>query len=134
MKCKNIFLGLFFSVLSLFIFNESTVAGNPYINVPEQQRLSQEAWQHYWNSLTPRQQYLVQSIGKVESNYYNQHGRHIPINQTNLYELMRIVGARQGEENFVLHRMQVYVNVDETIRKTDDLIDTIMKDRRIWGY
>ena len=133
MRYKNIFIGLLFFALSLFTFNESTLAGNPYINVPEQQRLSQEAWQHYWNSLTPRQQYLVNSIGQVESNYYKQYGRHIPINQTNLYELMRIVGARRGEENFVLHRMQVYVNVDETIEQADDLIERILNDPIIWG-
>lgn len=134
MRYKNAFIGLLFFTLSLLTFNESTLAGNPYINIPEQQRLSQEAWQHYWNSLTPRQQYLVNSIGQVEGNFYKQHGRHIPINQTTLYELMGIVGARQGEENFVLHRMQVYADVDETIRQTDDLIERILNDPIIWGH
>jgi hypothetical protein len=121
-------------ILSLLVFNQSTVAGNPYApNIREQQQLSREAWQHYWNSLTPREKYLVQSIDQVENDYYNNYGTHIPINQTTLSELMRIVGAQQGEQQLVLERMQAYIQADEAIENSIDLERRIMNDPIIWG-
>lgn len=126
--------GVFIIVVSILIFGASiALAVNPYINIPEQQRLSHEAWEHYWKSLSPRQKYLVKKIGEVETNYYTKHDRHIPVNQKNLYEVMRAVGARKSEADFVLSRMRVYIEFDNTIEETDKFIENIMKDPRIWG-
>ncbi len=105
---------------------------NPYINVPEQQRLSREAWQHYWNSLTPRQQYLVKAIQRVEERYYQRYAQHIPLNGNNLHQLMQAVGAKEHEKNFVAHRMQVYLKFDDSMQNADKLINDIMNDPRIW--
>ena len=122
-------------IIILAIISKAYVAMalNPYINIPEQQRLSREAWQHYWNSLSPRQQYLVKAVGKIETNYYEKHGKHIPINKIELNGVMRAVGAREHEANFVLHRMKVYKEFDDVMERSDKLIDRIMKDPRIWG-
>ena len=124
-----------FSIIGLVCIFKGYVAmaGNPYINIPEQQRLSREAWQHYWNSLSPRQQYLVKAVGEVETNYYERHDKHIPINERNLNEVMKAVGARTHEANFILHRMQVYKEFDDAMEKSDKLIKDIMNDSRIWG-
>ena len=132
---KKVMRTLVLVIIGLAIISKAYVAMalNPYINIPEQQRLSREAWQHYWNSLSPRQQYLVKAVGEIETNYYETYGKHIPINKTKLNEVMRAVGARKHEANFVLHRMKVYKEFDDVMERSDKLIDRIMKDPRFWG-
>lgn len=113
--------------------SQIATAGSPYMDIPEYQRLSREAWQHYWNSLSPRQQYLVVKIGEVEANFYKKNGHHIPVSQRSVFEVMRVIGARESEADFIANRMHVYLKLDDTLRKADDFTRDVLKDPRIWG-
>lgn len=132
MKTSSRMSIIFLSVVMLCGGGAIAIAGSPYINVPEQQRLAGEAWQHYWRSLSPRQQQLVRKIQDVEEAYYLQHGQHIPITQETLGQLMDAVGAQSQEADFVLGRMQVYIDADRAVDDADRLIEQIMNDPSIW--
>jgi hypothetical protein len=108
-------------------------AENPYINIPEQQALANQARIHWWNSLTDRQKYLVRAVSQEEDAYREAKGTAIPLNQRNLVILMQRIGAQPNETQFVSQRMQVHQNVDADIKRADDLINRITNDPVIWG-
>lgn len=99
-------------------------AENPYINIPEMQRLSREARDLWWNSLTPHQQQIVHAVTLEEEGFQRYTGKpYIPVNRNNLFLLMRRVGAYPQDESFVLQRMQVHANAGEAIDRVDRFLD-----------
>ena len=129
------FLALFFifSVCPAFLGIGTVLAGNPYIDIPYEQYKADEARRHWWNSLSGREKYLVNAIGKVENDYHTKSGQYIPVNPANVAKLMSIIGANNSEMNFVSNRMQFYIKMEQTSKKADTLVNTILNDKRIWG-
>lgn len=95
--------------------------------------MADEARQHWWNSLSPREKYLVKAVQKLEEDYQTRTGNYIPVDQHNLNIVMKNIRARENEVGFVLKRMQFYLKLEKTMRDADNLIDDIMNDPRIWG-
>jgi len=129
---RSVLIKSLFIIIALFGVKQITMAANPYINVPEQQRLSREAWQHYWNSLSPRQQHLSKSIDSIENNYYSKNGRYITITRQTLNQVMNAIGATPSEADFVLSRMRAFIEADKAVENADRLIEGIMNNPLIW--
>lgn len=123
----------FISVFPAFLGIGTVLAGNPYIDIPYEQYKADEARRHWWSSLSEREKYLVNAIGKVENDYHTNSGQYISVNQANVAKVMSIIGANNSETNFVSNRMQFYIKMEQASKKADDLIDTILNDKRIWG-
>ena len=135
MHPKTILFLLFISLIfPLFSDTAVVFAGNPYINIPYEQYKADEARRHWWNSLSEREKYLVKTISRIEDDYHDRTGHYIPVNQANVGKMMSIIHADNSDAAFVLKRMRFYLEVDETSRKADKLMDTILHDKRIWGY
>ncbi len=99
-------------------------ATNPYINIPEMQRLSREAWEAWWNSLNQRQQLIVKAVTLAEDAYTRATGNsYIPVSQENLIALMRRIGAQDQDAAFVLQRMQVHATAGELIGRVDRMLE-----------
>lgn len=129
---------LFFAAVAAFLLMQQplhqAIAANPYMPDPAiQQYQAQQAWQHLYNSWTPRQRQLHKSITGIENAYFNQTGRHVPVTNQNVQVIMNKIGAQPNERDFVIQRMRAHENATQAIDKADRLIDSIMNDRRIWG-
>jgi hypothetical protein len=117
------------AVVSVLIFcNLSALtpvwATNPYINIPEMQRLSREAWERWWSSLDQRQQQIVKAVSLEEEAYRRATGnRYIPINQENLIVLLRRIGAQDQDRALVLQRMQVHAAAQDAMARVDRMLE-----------
>jgi hypothetical protein len=110
------------------------LAGNPYINIPEEQRRANELRKQTLGKWNDRQRQLDRAISAEEEQYQQQTGqRSIPMTQQNLTILMQRVGAKPEEENFCRERMKVYYDVGESIKQADDLLQEINEKMRQWG-
>lgn len=99
-------------------------AENPYINMPEMQRLSNEARQQWWNSLTPRQRQLVRLVGLVENQYKTQTRQpYIPLTRQNLRLVVQAIGASEREAGFVDQRMRVHAQAGKVIASVDRFLN-----------
>ncbi|HEV7509191.1 MAG TPA: hypothetical protein VGS07_30220 [Thermoanaerobaculia bacterium] len=99
-------------------------ADNPYINIPEMQRLSHEAWDLWWNSLTLHQQQIVHAVAWQEESYQRVTGNHyIPVTRDNLIGLMKTIRAQPEDGGLVLQRMQVHQAAWDAIDKADRMLD-----------
>lgn len=116
-------------LLFLSVCFPSKTLAQGYINWPEtwqQWYELQNLNQQWWNSLSPRAQYLVKAVDTVEQVYTKQTGNVcIPITQQTLGEMMYYIGAVPNEAEFVLGRMQKSCQVGNTIRQADDVINDI---------
>lgn len=99
---------------------ETSAQSVSYMNIPEMQRLSNEARQLWWNSLTPRERQLVRLVSAVERSYTQQTGNsYIPLTAPNLRVVLQRIEATEDEAEFVLVRMRVHARVGETIKSVD---------------
>ncbi|MHC1728257.1 MAG: hypothetical protein AB9866_20005 [Syntrophobacteraceae bacterium] len=111
-----------------------SLAGNPYINIPEEQRRSNELRKQTIGKWTDRQKQLDKAISAEEERYRQQTGqRSIPVTQQNLNILMQRVGANPGEENFCRERMKVYYDVGESLKQGEDFLQDLNEKMRQWG-
>ena len=99
-------------------------AENPYMNIPEMQRLSNEARQQWWNSLTPRQRQLVRLVGLVEDQYKTKTRQpYIPLTRQNLRLVVQGIGASEREAGFVDQRMQIHARAGRAIASVDRFLN-----------
>ncbi len=114
---------LFFGLLCLPV---DVKAGNPYIDIPEMQRLTHEARVAWWNSLSPRQKWLERSLEKVIENHRQQTGQaFIAATRSNLIVVMKIIGARHDERDFVWRRLQYHARLGQEVQEVDRFLDYV---------
>ena len=130
---RIVFMFFIFSVFPAPMVTGTVWAGNPYIDIPYEQQKANEARQHWWNSLSAREKHLVNAISKVENDYQSTSGQYIPVNQQNVTKVMSTIGAKNSELHFVSNRMQFYIKLEQASQEADDLMNTILNDKRIWG-
>lgn len=74
--------------------------------------LDQNYWA-YWNSLTPRQQYLEKALQAVEEGIRRKTGSYIPVRPDTHRTVMEGLRAHPSEAAWVWHRMVQIARIDE---------------------
>jgi len=106
------------------------IAGNPYINVPEQMRLANEAAQLWWNSLTAEQKRLERGISSAY-NRASQQGETIPVTARNVSAMMTHLDAHPEDEDFV-ERMRYHVRIQQVLNETNEKLECMRKNANWW--
>lgn len=114
-----VFLTLTFSVLAQ--------AQGP-INYGEQARLSSEAQQLWWASLSSREKQLVRNIDNLEAAYRKNTGNaYIPLTKEGFIFVVNKVGATKNEAKFVYDRMAFNAKLYTTLNQVDSFLEYTQK-------
>jgi len=123
MKAANYLSKAFFMLVGVVVFlgvgSPAQAQTASYMNIPEMQRLSNEARELWWNSLSDRQKYLIRAIGKLEEAHFTRTGYNIDPNQQNLALVMRVIGGSYSEINFVWQRLLYYKRISEALQQAN---------------
>jgi hypothetical protein len=121
------------AVIGVGVGGSKSFAGNPYIDIPAEQRRANELRRQTIGKWTDRQRQLDRAISQEEEAYRQQTGqRSIPVTPQNQAILMQRIGAQPHEDEFVLERMKVYQNVGESLQNGEELLEEIDQKMREW--
>ncbi len=120
MRVLSLNLVLPLLVIELLFYPADVDAANPYVNTAEMQRLTHEARVAWWSSLSPRQKSLERSLEKLIHNHKKKTGQaFIVANRYNLIIVMRTIGARHDERDFVWVRLRYHARLGQEVQKID---------------